>query len=140
MREEKEIEIRQLLVYLDHLSDLGQRLYTLSPTPAAEMEWFAAKRVLQESIDTLIEVADRICEGYLLRDPANYADMIAILRQENVIDPQLSTTLMALIDLKTAVQRQYYSLAKEQVQQGLALLNKIPQYTGAIRSFLEQPF
>ncbi|MBE3556329.1 MAG: DUF86 domain-containing protein [Firmicutes bacterium] len=140
MQEAKDVEIRQMLVYLDHLGDLGRQLNTLSPTPAAEIEWFAAKRVLQESIDTVTEVADRICEGYLMRDPADYADMITILRQEKVIDPQISTALIALVNLKTAIQRQYYSLTKEQVQQGLVLLNSVPQYTHAIRAFLEQPF
>lgn len=79
-------ELEEKLVYIDKLSKEVEK-----------SEGFALERVCHMLIESVVDVGNMIIDGFVMRDPGSYQDVIDILEMEKVISPtskdEISNTL-----------------------------------------------
>jgi uncharacterized protein YutE (UPF0331/DUF86 family) len=97
----------------------------------------ALERLSQLLIESVIDVGNMMIDGFIMRDPGSYEDIIDILEDERVIPDTESTPYKEVIALRKMLVKDYLHINHEVVQQ---VLNKnytiLEQFTTRIREYL----
>ncbi|QOY38025.1 type VII toxin-antitoxin system HepT family RNase toxin [Anaerobacillus isosaccharinicus] len=75
------------------------------------------ERVVHIVIEAIIDVGNSIIDGFVMRDPGSYEDIIEILLDEKVIDENDATSFKKVVALRTMVVRDYTKVDHELVKQ-----------------------
>lgn len=84
-------------------------------------EWstFADKLILERVahivIEAIIDVGNDIIDGFVMRDPGSYEDIIDILLDEKVVAAKDATSLKEVVRLRAMVVRDYTNVDHESV-------------------------
>ena len=62
---------------------------------------YAFERIAQMLIESSVDIGNMIIDGFILRDPGNYKDVIDILELENVISKRHKSILIKLLMLES---------------------------------------
>lgn len=97
----------------------------------------ALERLSQLLIESVIDVGNMMIDGFIMRDPGSYEDIIDILEDERVIPDTESVPYKEVIALRKMLVKDYLHINHEVVQQ---VLNKnytiLEQFTTRIREYL----
>lgn len=58
-------------------------------------------------IEAIIDVGNTMIDGFIMRDPGGYDDIIDIMEDEKVITPEMSTPLKQVIGLRQMIVREF---------------------------------
>lgn len=72
-----------------------------------EIEKFALERMTHVIIESILDVGNMMIDGFIMRDPGSYHDIIDILIDEKVISSQDETAYKSLIDLRQDLVKKY---------------------------------
>ncbi|MGE7623117.1 DUF86 domain-containing protein [Viridibacillus sp. NPDC096237] len=89
----------------------------------------AVERIANTLIEAIIDVGNSMIDGFIMRDPGSYEDIIDILVDEKVITPEMDQPLKELIGLRRALVRDILEVNDEEL---VAVLNN---NLGAIKAF-----
>jgi len=127
--------IEDKLLYLETQTNLlkGKGEWTEST-----IEKLALERIFQTIIDAVLDVGNSMIDGFIMRDPGSYEDIIDILLDEKVIDAAMETDLKALLPYRKELVQAYTAIHHEQLQKAVyENLNTIQQFPACIRSYIE---
>jgi len=84
------------------LSFMEKRLASFQAQPAwqTEIEKAALERIAETVIESVLDVGNAIIDGFIMRDPGSYEDIIDILEDENVVSAESAKQLTAVIALR----------------------------------------
>lgn len=103
-----------------------------------ELEKCALERIAHTIIESILDVGNSMIDGFIMRDPGSYEDIIDILLDEKVINDEMAKGLMEIIMYRKILVQQYTSINHEEMCQIFAK-NKEPlsQFASHVRSYLE---
>ena len=99
---------------------------------------YAYERIAQMLIESSVDIGNMIIDGFILRDPGNYKDVIDILELENVISKETQTHINDTVDVRKQFAHNYTELDVKEI---MPLFDKaLPYYKQFIQEvaqFLE---
>lgn len=98
----------------------------------------ALARLTHVLIESIIDVGNSMIDGFIMRDPGGYDDIIDILEDEKVITPEMSDPLKEVIALRKMIVREFIQVDSAQV---VAVLNKslteLEAFAPKVRHYIE---
>ncbi|MEK5523887.1 hypothetical protein B5V89_09795 [Heyndrickxia sporothermodurans] len=119
---------------------MENRLQLLNTTEKweTELEKCALERIAHTIIESILDVGNSMIDGFIMRDPGSYEDIIDILLDEKVINEEMAKGLMEIIMYRKILVQQYTSIDHEEMCK-IFVKNKEPlsKFAPSVRSYLE---
>ncbi|AMA62320.1 hypothetical protein ASO14_703 [Kurthia sp. 11kri321] len=128
-------KITKNLVYMDSL------LQTFETTDWKQdtVHELAAARIANVLIEAVIDVGNTLIDGFIMRDPGSYDDIIDILVDEKVVTPDMEAPLKALISHRRVLVR---DILEVDIDALLATMNEVlpnlKQFKPSVEKFVER--
>lgn len=126
-------KIEQTLTYMD---DLLQEVKNAAPTTAIEK--LGLERVAQIVVDAVLDTGNMMIDGFIMRDPGGFDDIIDILIDEQVLPEADEPVYKSMIQLRKKVVKEYLDLDHQKLQE--TMLQKKPvllQFSKHVRHYLD---
>ncbi|TLS38831.1 type VII toxin-antitoxin system HepT family RNase toxin [Pseudalkalibacillus caeni] len=126
-------KIEEALAYMEKCLTLFEERDSWSQS----IERLALERISQTVIESIIDVGNNMIDGFIMRDPGSYEDIIDILDDEKVIKPEHKDPLKEIIRLRKVLVQQYSSIDHENLHRTLqGNLDVLKQFPPEVRSYL----
>ena len=124
--------IEQLLKYIDQLL-----LEFDHDSFDSTLEKLSLERMVQMLIESTLDVGNMMIDGFIMRDPGSYEDIIDILIDEKVLPEQDSEGYKEIIRLRNAVVRDYLTIDHTVLQKTIQSNREIvDQFSTHITTYL----
>jgi uncharacterized protein YutE (UPF0331/DUF86 family) len=127
-------KIEQTLLCLDsHLDLYHQQGEWISP-----IEKKALERITHILIEALLDVGNSMIDGFIMRDPGSYEDIIDILEDEKVVNSNHASQLKQIIKMRKNIVQEYLIINHEEVSQTIKNnMSALSSFSTDVRSYLE---
>lgn len=136
-----------ILVYFVDRNKITQTLHYLDSLLAiveAEQDWLqsditklAIERIGHNVMESMMDVGNLMIDGFIMRDPGSYEDIIDILVDEKVITPEMDAPLKDLVGLRKMLVREFKDVNDEKVIEILTLhLPVLKQFSLKVTDYL----
>lgn len=127
-------KIEQTLLYIEE----NIALYQEHATWNSSIEKKALERVAVAIIEGILDVGNAMIDGFIMRDPGSYEDIIDILEDEKVVTGDMAQQLKHLVRLRKTLVQEYLLIRHEEVEVCLAeVQDTVVAFCGAVRIYLE---
>ena len=128
-------KIEQTLQFLEQT----MAVFSAKEEYVQQIDQYALERMAQLMIDCILDVGNAIIDGFIMRDPGSYEDIIDILVDEKVVQLKEGEGLKEIVRLRKMLVQDYISVQHEQViaalQEQRAVIEAYPSH---VRRYLEQ--
>lgn len=126
-------KIETNLTYLEKNISLFQEI---KQWDSAYMQ-LALERVAHVMMDCVLDVSNGIIDGFIMRDPGSYEDIIDILLDEKVISNEMEEQFKQVLPLRKMIVQEYLTIDHEQVYNVLhSNLQAFVEFPQAVRQYL----
>jgi len=126
-------KIEATLLYLEGQINLFQGQKDWS-TP---LEKTALERLGQMMIESVLDVGNAMIDGFIMRDPGSYEDIIDILIDEKVIPLQTGESLKILIQYRKVLVQDYIEIDHREIQDQFSKhLPELVNFSANVRHYL----
>lgn len=103
------------------------------------VEKFALERMTQLIIESIIDVGNMMIDGFIMRDPGSYEDIIDILVDEEVLPESETDNYKEIIGLRNMLVKDYLQVNSQQLKETV-LKNKsiLDEFSAHIRNYLKK--
>lgn len=127
-------KIEQILKYMERvMGEMNQYSYN------SFTDQLVLERMVHVSIESILDVGNMMIDGFIMRDPGSYEDIIDILTDERVLPETEQDGYKAYIRLRKKVVQQYTAIDHEELHR---VWNReksaIQQFPDRVRTYLEQ--
>ena len=113
-------------------------LFESQPVFGTAIEKLALERIAQTLVESVIDVGNAMIDGFIMRDPGSYEDIIDIMEDENVILPEQSAPLKDVIGLRKGRVREYVTISHDELAAVLTANKKeLADFPKRVRAYLE---
>lgn len=127
-------KIEIILTYLEKQIELFEQT-TAWTTP---LEKAALERIPHIMIEAVLDVGNDIIDGFIMRDPGSYEDIIDILTDEKVVTDQVSQGLKNVIPYRKILVQHYTEINHDQLQKDFSEnLGLLREFAPLVRSYLQ---
>lgn len=126
-------KIEETLVYMENILKVfaGQKEWK-SP-----IEKLALERIVHTAIESILDVGNAMIDGFIMRDPGSYEDIIDILEDENVITEDEASDLRDVIRIRKMLVQQYVRVDDEEVARVFSnSLKSLESFPASVRQYL----
>ncbi len=132
------IDRNQIELTLTHM----EKLLTLYQEEQAWKEdlihSLALARLTHVVIESIIDVGNVMIDGFIMRDPGSYEDIIDIMEDEKVITPEMADPLKRVIELRTMIVREFIQVNIGTIDATLhESMEALLQFPVKVRHYLE---
>ncbi|HLR64169.1 MAG TPA: DUF86 domain-containing protein [Pseudogracilibacillus sp.] len=99
-------EIEETVEYIQHVLKEVEQLQATNN----DIEKFALERMTHVIIESILDVGNMMIDGFIMRDPGSYHDIIDILIDERVIPKDEEEAYKSLIDLRQELVQNYTAI------------------------------
>jgi uncharacterized protein YutE (UPF0331/DUF86 family) len=127
-------KIEEILLYMN------EQLKTVSEHDQWDgtLEKLALERMAHTIIESILDVGNSMIDGFIMRDPGSYEDIIDILLDEKVIGDKMSEDLKRLVAERKVLVQEYTAIHHEQLHTILnEVFHSLEKFPQQIRSYLE---
>ena len=96
-------KIEETLVYIEKLIEL----FSKEKEWSTQIQKAALERIVQMLLEAVIDVGNAMIDGFIMRDPGSYEDIIDILMDEKVVSEETGNTLKRLISYRKVLVQSY---------------------------------
>lgn len=126
-------EIEQTVTHIDEQLAIVEAAESFS----TELEKLGLERVVHIVIESMLDVGNMMIDGFIMRDPGSYHDIIDILVDEKVIAAAEEDSYKAVIDLRQMLVQDYLNIDHDHVEQVLfSNIDVLKLFSTRIRSYL----
>lgn len=126
-------KIEEILVYLEKLI----ALFSHQQEWSSPIEKAALERIAQMMLEAVIDVGNAMIDGFIMRDPGSYEDIVEILMDEKVISEETGKTLKQLIAYRKELVQSYTQINHFELQKEFAAnLNSFSVFAMNVREYL----
>ncbi len=101
------------------------------------LEQAALERLTQMMIESILDVGNAMIDGFIMRDPGSYEDIIDILEDELVISKDMSQDLKVMVHYRKTLVQDYTRIDHEDVKNTFSrILPSIKLVTESVRQYL----
>lgn len=100
------------------LSYMKKTVQLLEETPGItsnSIGEMALERIAHNIVESVIDVGNAMIDGFIMRDPGSYDDIIDILSDEKVIDHDMAEPLKEVISLRKTLVRDFMSVNHKEI-------------------------
>lgn len=127
-------QLERTLLYLDGLL---QELKNHSFESFLEKQ--AMERLVHMSIEAMLDTGNMIIDGFIMRDPGSFEDIIDILIDEDVLPAEEADRYKAVIQLRAMLVKDYLNIDHNQVWQVMQnSYQSMELFSSRIRDFLDE--
>ena len=127
-------EINKTLTYMEQLIHTFEKEANWQQS---DINKLALERIAHGLIEGIIDVGNSMIDGFIMRDPGSYDDIIDILEDEKVIQTAQAEPLKKLFTLRPIIVRQFMDVDTEQVESAIReTVNELKQFPGQVRDYL----
>lgn len=120
-----------------YMTTLMEMLETSVNSSMNEFEKLALERIASNIIESIIDVGNSMIDGFIMRDPGSYEDIIDILTDEKVISAEMDAPLKEVIGLRKMLVRDFMSVDHKEVQTILqSNFQELRQFPASIEHYL----
>jgi uncharacterized protein YutE (UPF0331/DUF86 family) len=99
----------------------------------------ALERAMHLSIEAVADVGNALIDGFIMRDPGSYADIVEILRDERVISDADAKQLSEVVSFRKHLVNGYTSVpVAEMIGLARASLETLARFAPAVRAYIKQ--
>lgn len=126
-------EIEETITHIDEQLAIVEAAKSFS----TDLEKLGLERIVHIIIESMLDVGNMMIDGFIMRDPGSYHDIIDILVDEKVIEPEEEDSYKAVIDLRQMLVQDYLNIDHDHVEQTL-ISNKavLKEFSTRIRTYL----
>lgn len=126
-------KIEATLLFLEKQFSLFEQIKNWdSPIEKAAME-----RVSHLMIESILDVGNSMIDGFIMRDPGSYEDIVDILDDEKVINKELSASCKQLITYRKMLVQDYIEINHAEIMEVFAKqLPVMKQFPSSVREYL----
>lgn len=127
-------ELEARLQYLDNIT----KLFSEKTSWEGGTDHLALERIVHMFIEAMVDVGNQMIDGFIMRDPGSYADVIDILTDEKVVSKEEGESLKKVVALRKQLVRQYHLVDHEQLF--TVFKNEwdaISSFTNSVRKYLD---
>jgi uncharacterized protein YutE (UPF0331/DUF86 family) len=126
-------KIEAILVFLEQQINL----FLSQSAWKSPLEKAALERLTQMMIESVIDVGNAMIDGFIMRDPGSYEDIIEILTDEKVISIETGKALKQLVQFRKVLVQSYTEIDHEElVKQFGSHLDELALFSTNIRNYL----
>ncbi|MGP4073021.1 type VII toxin-antitoxin system HepT family RNase toxin [Piscibacillus sp. B03] len=107
--------IEQTLLYMNGLLETYEQ-----QTSESFLEKLGTERLAQMVVESIIDVGNMMIDGFIMRDPGSYEDIIDILVDEQVIPKEDETAYKETIGLRKMLVREYTNVNHKEIEEVLS--------------------
>ncbi|WP_010676428.1 type VII toxin-antitoxin system HepT family RNase toxin [Bacillus timonensis] len=98
----------------------------------------ALERISQLLIEAILDVGNSMIDGFIMRDPGSYEDIIDILEDEKVVSTETANELKEIIRFRKVIVQDYLEINHDEILSSLEKNNEsLKSFPDAVRSYLE---
>jgi uncharacterized protein YutE (UPF0331/DUF86 family) len=127
-------KIQEVLKFLEKQIDLFERTEKWE----SDIELAALERISHTMIEAILDVGNDMIDGFIMRDPGSYEDIIDILTDEKVITKEMCDGLKKLIAYRKMLVQQYIAVVHEKLRDDFTeVLPVLKQFAPSVRTYLQ---
>lgn len=127
-------KIEEILLYLEKLIEVFSKQTEWS-TPIQKA---ALERIVQMMLEAVLDVGNSMIDGFIMRDPGSYEDIIDILMDEKVVSSETGGILKKLIAYRKMLVQMYTNVNHTELQTEFAAnLESFTVFASNVREYLE---
>ncbi|MBD8028362.1 DUF86 domain-containing protein [Ureibacillus sp. Re31] len=98
----------------------------------------ALQRIAHNVMEAMMDVGNYIIDGFIMRDPGSYEDIIDILIDEKVVTSDMEKPLKDVVGLRKMIVREFVNVDNEHVLKVLTdSLDTIKRFSPLVANYLE---
>nr|WP_206700660.1 DUF86 domain-containing protein [Lysinibacillus sphaericus] len=102
-----------------------------------DIKELAIERIGHNVMESMMDVGNLMIDGFIMRDPGSYEDIIDILIDEKVVTTEMEEPLKAVVGLRKMLVREFTDVDVQEVVNVLtATLPALKQFSPAVNSYL----
>lgn len=105
-------KITETVIYMGKLVEL----YEKKAQWTSLTDELALERLASNMIESVIDVGNSMIDGFIMRDPGSYEDIIDILTDEKVVTPEMDGPLKQVIGLRKMLVREFEAVNHQELQ------------------------
>jgi len=125
------IDRNNITATLTYMNSIVNVIDKTSKFPLGEVEELALERIAQNIIESIIDVGNSMIDGFIMRDPGSYDDIIDILLDEKVITADMELSLKEVLSLRKMLVREFmnvdHQLVAQVLMKNINTLNEFPK-------------
>lgn len=126
--------IEDQLAYLRTCLNVLDEVIPLESQPAQ----FAAARALHVAIECVTDIGNALIDGFFMRDPGSYEDIVEILKDESVLPEEEGEQIKRLVECRRKLVVQYTDVDKKELERLTALADALKPFSRRIGEYLKQ--
>lgn len=127
-------KIEEILLYLESRI----RLFEEKKEWTTDIEKVALERLLHMVIESILDVGNSMIDGFIMRDPGSYDDIIDILEDEKVITAEMAKSYKRVVALRKNLQQSYTNVSHpELISVFQSELRLLKGFSPNVRKYLE---
>jgi len=132
------VDRNKISVTLKHLDELISIFEKEQNWLQNDITVLALQRIGHNTMEALMDVGNLIIDGFIMRDPGSYEDIIDILVDEKVITPEMDQPFKEVVGLRKMIVREFVQVDNELVLKVLTEnLEAIKQFSPRVANYLE---
>jgi uncharacterized protein YutE (UPF0331/DUF86 family) len=127
-------KIEQTLQYLENQLDVFQ----------SQAEWRTAvekaalERVTHMVIESILDIGNAIIDGFIMRDPGSYEDIVDILMDEKVVTNEMGAGLKTIVSIRKSLVQNYIEIQHDQLMDVLTIqMDTLKMFSPKVREYLK---
>ncbi|MCM2531175.1 DUF86 domain-containing protein [Neobacillus pocheonensis] len=112
-------------------------LFTNQKNWSTPLEKAALERLTHVMIEAVLDVGNAMIDGFIMRDPGSYEDIIEILIDEKVVSSEVGTSLKILVQFRKVLVQMYTDIDHQKLQEQFSThLQELVVFPTNIRDYL----
>lgn len=129
---------QSILERIDVIHSMIQ-FYDTNKNPKNKTDELAFERMTQLLIDSILDIGNAMIDGFIMRDPGSYEDIVDILMDEKVITQKLGESIKALIPIRKHLLQDYTkSITSELVSTLEGNIDLIREFPQSVQAYLDK--
>ncbi|WNB92952.1 DUF86 domain-containing protein [Bacillus sp. NEB1478] len=125
----------------EHLMYMNQLIDTFKTTAYKEdhIQKLAIERIGHLLIESMMDIGNMIIDGFIMRDPGSFEDILDILIDEKVLPDEEGTSLKNVVNLRKALVQEYPSADVKKIFETISkYLPELTAFPSHITRYLEE--
>ncbi len=103
------------------------------------LEKLGIERLAQMVIESFIDVGNMVIDGFIMRDPGSYEDIVDIMVDERVIPKEHEAAYKEVIGLRTKLVREYTNINHDEIVETLQRnIDTIQHFRPLVLNYLDE--
>ena len=123
---------------LEHMEDLLDLYKEKEEWKGSLLDSLALSRLAHVIVESIIDVGNTMIDGFIMRDPGGYEDIIDILEDERVITKEMTEPLKHVVNLRKMIVRNFINVDINSIENTMnESMEALELFPGKVRYYLQ---